>query len=150
MNYCEGKYCLRKDSCAYHEEFEWKYPRQYLDMSTEGCGYEGFDKDGNRVSHHEFFCGDRSEWYNHYKALGWRKGQEYRNSEGTICDEICLTCEHSNLCVSILEFAGMIFQPGDRIRFDCEDIKSNPEGKQKWLEEKLTQWRNQMEQMRDV
>lgn len=146
MIYCEGKYCLRKDKCAYHEEFEWKHPRQYLDQSTEGFGYEGFDKDGNRVFRHEYCCGDKADFYKRYKALGWREGQEYENSKGTICDEECVACEHSSLCSSILEFAGMIFQPGDRIRFDCEQIKANPEGKQKWLNEKLTEWRKQMEE----
>lgn len=146
MVYCEGKQCARRDKCAYHEDFEWKYPRQYLDMSTEGSGYEGIDKDGNRVSCHAYFCGDRStNFYPRYRAIGWRDGQEYRNSKGTICDEECVACEHSGLCAGVLEFTGMIFQPGERIRFDCESIKANPEGKQKWLDDKLAEWRKQTE-----
>lgn len=143
MIYCEGKYCSRKDQCAYHENFEWKYPRQYLDMSTEGCGWEGIDNDGRRFGHHEYFCGDRANFYKHYKALGWREGQEYRNSEGTICDEVCLTCPHKGLCFRVLEYAGMIFQAGDRVRFDCEQIKNNPEGTQKWLNLRLEEWEAQ-------
>lgn len=53
--------------------------------------------------------------------------KEYKNSEGTICDEVCLTCPHRSLCFLILEYAGMVIQPGDKIRFDCEDIQANPE-----------------------
>lgn len=132
MIYCEGKNCSRRDQCAYHELFEWKYPRQYLDWSTEGTGYTGINKDKDY-----FCCGNNADYYKQYKALGWREGQEYRNSAGTICDEICLTCPHRSLCFQILEFAGMIFQPGDRVRFDCEDIKADPEGKKEWLNKQL-------------
>ena len=149
MIYCEGKYCSRRAKCAYHEMFEWKYPRQILDQSTQGFGYDRLDANGDHISHHECLCGDRSvNFYPFYKALGWREGQEYRNSKGTICAEECVACEHSNLCSSILEFAGMIFQPGERIRFDCEQIKANPEGKQKWLADKLAEWRKQMEEVK--
>lgn len=137
MIYCEGEYCSRKDQCAYHESFEWKYPRQYLDQSTEGYGYEEVDKDGQLFNHHEYCCGDRADFYKCYKALGWRNNQEYKNSEGTICDEVCLTCPHKSLCFRVLESAGMIFQAGDRVRFDCELIKSNPEH----YEENLRRWR---------
>lgn len=126
MIYCEGEYCSRKDRCAYHENFEWKYPRQYIDESTEGYGYGGFDKEGKHFCHHEYCCGDFAEWYKRYKALGWREDTEYINSKGTICDEVCLTCEYQELCFTLLEYAGMIIQPGDRIRFDCEKIKENP------------------------
>ena len=42
----------------------------------------------------------------------------------------------------------MIFQPGERIRFDCEQIKENPEYKQKWLADKLAEWRKQMEEVK--
>lgn len=52
---------------------------------------------------------------------------EYRNSKGTICNEICLTCDHQELCFKVLEYAGMVIQPGDRVRFDCAKIKENPE-----------------------
>ena len=80
MIYCEGKNCSRRDQCAFHEHFEWKYPRQYLDQSTQGMGYEGIDKSGKPFSHHEFFCGDKADFYKHYKALGWREGVEYSKS----------------------------------------------------------------------
>ena len=46
MFYCEGTNCSRRDQCAYHERFEWKYPRQYLDLSTDGTAWGGFDNDG--------------------------------------------------------------------------------------------------------
>lgn len=84
MIYCEGKNCSRRDQCAYHELFEWKYPRQYLDCSTEGMGHGGIDKNGDNFYYHWYICGDNAEHYRRYKALGWREGQEYRNSEGTI------------------------------------------------------------------
>ncbi len=73
MIYCEGKYCSRKDQCAYHEDFEWKYPRQYLDDSTEGYGYGGIDENGNCFWHHEYYCGDRAPKYSRYKPKGWRE-----------------------------------------------------------------------------
>ena len=47
MIYCEGKYCSRRNQCAYHEAFDWEYPRQYLDESTQGYGSEGIDEKGN-------------------------------------------------------------------------------------------------------
>ena len=150
MIYCEGRNCSRRDQCAYHEHFEWKYPRQYLDCSTEGMGHGGIDKDGNHFYHHWYSCGDNSDHYQRYKAFGWREGIEYKNSKGTICDEICLTCEHQDLCFSILEFAGMIFQPGDRVRFDCEDIRANPEGKKKWLDERLDIYYKRIELYKEV
>ena len=137
MIYCEGTNCSRRDQCAYHEHFKWNYPRQYLDESTEGRGWAGVDKDGNYFSNHKFCCGDSAEQYYHYKALGWREGQEYRNSEGTICDEVCLTCPHKSLCFSILELAGMVFEPGDRVRCNCEDIKANPEYHKDWVNNNL-------------
>ena len=141
MYYCEGKYCSRKDRCAHHESFDWKYPRQYLDMSTEGRGYGGIDENGKLFWHHEYSCGDKAEFYKRYKALGWREGQEYRNSKGTICDEVCLTCPHQSLCFTILEYAGMTFEEGDRIRFDCERIKNDPEGIKQDMEIKIKEWK---------
>lgn len=133
MIYCEGKHCSRKDQCAYHETFEWKHPRQYLDKSTNGTGCSGVNEKGETVSAHHYLCGDNADYYNLYKALGWREGQKYTNSEGTICDEVCLSCLHKSLCFCVLEQAGMIFQPGDRIRFNCEQIKANPEKYKEWL-----------------
>lgn len=74
MIYCEGKYCSRKDQCAFHEEFEWKYPRQCIDYSTEGIGYEEFDEEKNcRFHRHEYYCGDRAKCYRRYEELGWRE-----------------------------------------------------------------------------
>ena len=69
MIYCEGKNCSRRDHCAFHEKFDWKYPRQYLDESTEGIGHGGIGKDGNYFSYHKFLCGDNADSYAHYKAL---------------------------------------------------------------------------------
>lgn len=127
MIYCEGRNCSRRDQCAYHENFEWKHLRQYLDKSTQGHGSQGIDENGNIVLRQHFTCGDNATGYHNYRALGWRDGQEYKNSEGTICDEVCLSCPHKTLCFCILEQAGMVFKPGDRIRFNCESIKANPE-----------------------
>lgn len=147
MIYCEGKNCSRRDQCAFHEHFESEYPRQVRDCSTEGTAYGPFYDENNKAHMKtNWDCGNNSDrHYAHYKALGWREDQEYRNSEGTICDEICLVCPHKSLCFSILEFAGMIFQPGDRVRFDCEDIKADPEGKKKWLDERLEIYYKRME-----
>lgn len=145
MIYCEGTNCSRRDQCAFHEKFELEYPRQYLDESREGFGHEGIDADGNRFSHHEYICGDNAERYKCYKALGWRKGQEYRNSEGTICDEVCLHCQHKHLCFEVLELAGMVFGPGDRIRFNCESIKADPEGTRDWIDRKVATWKETFE-----
>lgn len=74
MIYCEGKYCSIKNQCAFHEAFEWKHPRQYLDWSTEGSGYGGFDKEKNyHFFSNEYCCGDRAKRYSRYRALGWRE-----------------------------------------------------------------------------
>lgn len=139
MIYCEGTNCSRRDQCAYHESFEWEHPRQVRDCSAEGTSYGPFYDEHNKAymkTHWD--CGDNADnHYSHYKALGWREGQNYRNSAGTICDEVCLTCPHQALCFSILEFAGMVFRPGDRVRFDCEDIKKDPNGRQEWLNKQL-------------
>jgi hypothetical protein len=142
MFYCEGKNCSRRDQCAYHESFEWKYPRQYLDQSTNGTGWGGIDKKGNNFFEHRYNCGDKADYYYSYKALGWREGQEYKNSEGTICDEICLSCPHKSLCFCVLEAAGMVFQPGDRVRYNCEEIKVSPRQYRKWLVERG--WRKEL------
>lgn len=147
MIYCEGKNCSRRDQCAYHESFKWKYPRQVRDCSTEGICYGPFyDENNKEYMKRHWDCGDNADnHYLHYKALGWREGQEYRNSAGTICDEICLTCPHQALCFSILEFAGMICSPGERIRFDCEDIKKDPKGRQELLDKQLKVYYERLE-----
>ena len=138
MIYCEGKYCARRDQCAFHEHFEWEYPRQYLDQSTQGMGYEGIDKSGKSFSHHEFFCGDKADYYKRYKALGWREGQEYKNSEGFKYDETCLTCEHHSLCFCLLEYAGLITEEGKRIMcHSCEYIKEHADEKKQMLRSKF-------------
>jgi hypothetical protein len=133
MIYCEGEYCSRKDQCAYHELFESKHLRQYIDESTEGHGYGGIDSNGKPFFHHEFYCGDRAKYYRHYKALGWREGEKYVNSEGFRYDEVCVNCEHRGLCFKLLEQAGMITASGERISFDCEEIKAEPERYKEFL-----------------
>ncbi len=128
MHYCEGKNCSRRYECAFHEVFDWKYPRQYLDDSTNGHGFEGIDSYGNRFSEHIWFCGDNANHYGSYKALGWREGQEYKNSLGFCYDEVCVNCEHRNLCFCLLENASMITYEGKRVMDHiCEDVKANPE-----------------------
>ena len=138
MIYCEGKYCSRRNQCAYHEIFDWEYPRQYLDESTQGCGSEGIDENGNCFSHHEVFCGDRSKHYNLYKAIGWREGNEYRNSIGLKYAEECVKCEHRQLCFYLLEYAGMITYEGRRImNHMCEDIVAHSDEYKNKVEEWL-------------
>ena len=127
MIYCEGKNCSRRDKCAYHEVFDWEYPRQYIDMSTNGCGHEGTDKNGNKFSHHEFYCGDNATHYTRYKALGFREGQLYKNSLGFCYDEECVNCKYRSLCFLLLEDAGLITHTAKRIMNHlCEDIKKDP------------------------
>ena len=125
MFYCEGKNCSRRDKCAYHEDFEWQHSRQVRDASTECSHAEGHSP--------HYSCGDNADHYYGYKALGFREGEEYKNSEGTICDEVCLSCSCKSLCFCVLECAGMVFRPGDRVRFNCEEIKANPKHYKEWL-----------------
>lgn len=73
MIYCEGRNCSRRDECAYHEQFESKHPRQYLDLSTQGQGYGGMDKNGKPFCYHKYCCGDMAEQYYSYKDLGHRE-----------------------------------------------------------------------------
>ena len=128
MIYCEGKHCSRRNQCAYHETFDCKYYRQYLDKSTQGRGSGGIDKNGNHFCHHEFLCGDRASHYNCYQALGWREGSEYKNSIGLEYAEECVKCEHNSLCFYLLEFAGMITYKGKRVMDHiCEDIILHPD-----------------------
>ena len=137
MIYCEGKYCSRRNQCAYHEAFDWEYPRQYLDESTQGCGSEGIDEKGNFFSHHEFLCGDKANHYNLYKALGWREENEYRNSIGLKYAEECVKCEYRHLCFYLLEYAGMITYEGRRImNHICEDVILHPDE----YKEKIEKW----------
>lgn len=138
MIYCEGKYCSRRNQCAYHEVFDCKHPRQYLDQSTQGHGSVGIDENGKHFSHHEFSCGDRARCYSRYKALGWRENTEYRNSMNLKYAEECVGCEHRSLCFYLLERAGMITCEGSRIMNSlCEDVMLHPniykEEIEKWL-----------------
>lgn len=125
--HCPGINCSKRDTCTNHFG-----SGQVIDWSRYGWHAAGFDKDGNYKSEGETYCGDNGTY-------GYKK---YKNSEGTICAEECLHCPHKHLCFQILELAGMIFQPGDRVRFDCEEIKADPEGKQKWVENKTAEWRH--------
>ena len=77
MIYCEGKNCSKRDKCAYHEQFEEKYPRQNLDLSINGRGYGGIDVNGRPFCNHEYFCGDKGEQYPFYKELGYREEAVY-------------------------------------------------------------------------
>ena len=126
MYYCEGKNCSRKDKCAYHEIFDSKHPRQYLDQSTEGYGFETKDENGNNISKHYFNCGDNADYYRRYKALGYRDGEEYKNSLNLCYDEECVNCEYRSLCFTLLEDAGLITHNGERImNHICESVKKN-------------------------
>ena len=119
MFYCEGKNCSRRDQCAYHEAFKWKYPRQVRDASTECSHAEGYPP--------LYSCGDNAWYYGCYKALGYREGQEYKNSKGFCYDEVCVNCKHRSLCFMLLENAGLITRPAQRVALYCEEIKANPE-----------------------
>ena len=142
MYYCEGTNCSRRDQCAYHEAFDWKYPRQYLDQSTEGTTLAGKDDNGNSYVKSIWNCGDNAWYYGCYKALGWREGQEYKNSIGLKYDDVCVNCEHRSLCFMLLEDAGLITRPAKRIALYCEKIKTNPEEYRKWLIE--NGWREEL------
>ena len=132
MIYCEGKNCLRKDKCAYHEEFKYEYPRQLLDLSRETSHAEGYPT--------FYSCGDKSKYYSTYRALGYRENEEYKNSLGFQYDEVCVNCEYRGICFCLLEFAGDITHSGKRIRLDCERIKANIEEDadyyKKWFKER--------------
>lgn len=128
--YCPGTNCSKRDTCANHFT-----DGQVIDESTYGWHAEGRDKNGNSIIIGEINCGDNGTYGYKY----------YKNSEGTICAEECLHCPHVNLCFQILEYAGMICRPGYHVRPDCEEIKADPEGKQKWIEEKITERRRQIE-----
>lgn len=119
MIYCDGKNCARKDTCAYHEKFEWKYPRQLLDLSREGSHAEGYPT--------FYSCGDKSKYYSSYRALGYREDEEYKNSLGFQYDEVCVGCEHKSLCFLLLELAGDVTHSGKRVMPTCKYIKENPE-----------------------
>ena len=127
MYYCEGTNCSRRDQCAYYEAFEWKYPRQYLDQSTQGTILAGKDDNGNSYVKTIWNCGDNAWYYRCYKALGYREGQEYKNSKGFCYDEVCVNCEHRSLCFMLLENAGSITRPAQRLALHCEKVKANPE-----------------------
>lgn len=137
MFYCEGKDCSRRDQCAYHEAFDWKWPRQHLDKSLEGHGFSSVDENGNNINGFYINCGDNGD-YIHYMALGYRENQEYRNSIGLKYDEICINCEHRSLCFLLLEYAGLITREAKRIMCHmCESIKKDPQYHTNKLKEKF-------------
>lgn len=111
MTYCEGKHCSIRSQCAHHGLYPEGASGQVIDYSTEGSHAEG----PNGTVLGGYMCGDRNYTYKNYK-----------NSSGTICIEECLTCKYRSLCSIVLEYAGMVFNPGDHIRFDCLKIKENP------------------------
>lgn len=128
MIYCEGKNCKRQDKCAYHEIFISEELRQHLDLSVNGYGHEGVDEKGNRFSHNAFYCGDRATHYKRHKALGYREGEEYKNSLELCYDEECVSCKYRSLCFYLLEDAGLITHAAERImNHICEDIKKDPQ-----------------------
>ena len=87
----------------------------------------GKDDHGNSYVNTIWNCGDNSWHYGCYKALGWREGQEYKNLIGLKYDDVCVNCEHRSLCFMLLEDAGLITRPAERIVLYCEEIKANPE-----------------------
>ena len=129
MFYCEGTNCSRRDQCAYHEYFVGDLSsclidiRQFLDWSVTGTGFIQTDENGKPSFCIEYHCGDNAGHYKRYKAIGWREGQEYRNSLGLKYDEICVSCPHRSTCFRKLESAGLITYSGERIMWNCEDIK---------------------------
>ena len=128
--HCPGTNCSKRNTCANHFA-----SGQVIDWSQYGWASCGCDKEGNYKRESETYCGDNGTY-------GYQK---YKNSDGTVCAEECLHCPHVNLCFQILEYAGMVCRPGYPVRPDCEEIKADPEGKQKWLEEKLAERRRQIE-----
>lgn len=115
--YCPGSKCSMKDTCRNHLASEGNL----VDLSTTGCGYEGFDNCGIYHSHHEIDCGDRGYFKHYTNSLGYKYAEE------------CVSCSHRNLCFQYLELAGDITRPGQPIFIRCSDIKANP----KQEEEKL-------------
>ena len=128
MIYCDGKNCSRRDKCAYHEIFISEKPRQHLDLSVNGYGHDGVDEKGNRFSHHAFYCGDNATYYKRHKALGYREGEEYKNSIERCYDEECVNCKYRSLCFTLLENAGLITHTAERLmNHICEKVKKDPQ-----------------------
>lgn len=124
MYYCVGEFCSKRNKCAHNKPDTSGRLQQWLDMSTQGSGHAGIDKDGKSFCKHEYECGDRALYYKHYT-----------NSEGLDYDEECLTCQYRGICFLLLEKAGMITTPGKKVRFvDCYEIKAKPDYYRKEVE----------------
>lgn len=127
MYYCEGKNCLRKDQCAYHEVFESNNPRQNLDQSINGSTIT-LKIDNKPYFKETWNCGNNADYYRHYKALGYREGEKYKNSLDFCYDEVCVSCNYRSLCFTLLEDAGLITRNGDRVmNHICESVKKDPQ-----------------------
>ena len=128
MYYCEGKNCLRRNQCAYHEILDSEDIRQYLDRSTNGIGIVLKDENGNNYIKCDYDCGDNSSYYRNYKALGYREGEKYKNSLNLCYDEVCVKCNYKSLCFTLLDDAGLITYNGERImNHICENVKKDPQ-----------------------
>ena len=80
MFYCPGEFCSKKDICLHHHLKDSKRTIQLLDMSTQGSGYETIDSAGNRISHHEYHCGDRaSKYYSLWERKTWQDKCDFEN-----------------------------------------------------------------------
>lgn len=81
MFYCPGEHCSKRDECLYHKLKNSTRNLQLLDMSTQGSGHVGTDKDGNYFCHHEYTCGDNAPKYNSlWKCETWEDIGEFENA----------------------------------------------------------------------
>ena len=82
MFYCPGEFCSKKNECLYHKLKDSKRPIQLLDMSTQGHGFGGFDRNGKYYSyHHEYECGDRAPTYKSlWKCETWQDKCDFENA----------------------------------------------------------------------
>ena len=81
MFYCPGEFCSKKDICLHYHLKDSKHIIQLLDMSTQGSGYEAIDSAGNRISHHEYHCGDRApKYYSLWELKTWQDKVDFENA----------------------------------------------------------------------
>ena len=81
MFYCPGEFCSKKNECLHHKLKNSKCLIQLLDMSTQGHGFGGFDKNGKYYNHHEFECGDRAPTYRAFwKYETWQDKCDFENT----------------------------------------------------------------------
>ena len=81
MFYCPGEYCSKRNECLHHQLKNSTRNLQLLDMSTQGSGSGGIDKDGNYFSHYEYSCGDRaSKYYSLWTCETWEDKGEFENA----------------------------------------------------------------------